>query len=371
MPSPTTFNDLSRVAAEIHEDIGSAIERVISGGRFILGPEVAAFEREFASYHGVSACAAVGNGTDALEIALRAVGVRAGDSVATVANAGGYSTVAVRALGALPLYVDVDMDTLTMSAPALSKAMIPEIKAVVVTHLYGLMANMEDIVRVAAAWGIAVVEDCAQAHGAEIAGRKAGSWGHAGCFSFYPTKNLGALGDGGAIISRDSHVVQKAKLLRQYGWSRKYVVSVPGGRNSRLDELQAAVLRAKLPHLDAWNARRRTIANQYGSCITHPEIMAPSGLGKEHSAHLYVVRTKQRDKLAGHLRRFSIPYDIHYPVPDHLQPQWKDAAGCIALPISESACREVLSIPCFPGLLHAEVQEVCDVLNAWDPADGE
>jgi dTDP-4-amino-4,6-dideoxygalactose transaminase len=241
----------------LRAELDAAIARVNDRGHYILGPEVEAFEREFAAYCGAAACVAVGNGTDALELALRALGVGAGDEVATVGNAGGYATTAIRAAGATPVYVDVDDATLGIDCHSLADRITPGTRAIVVTHLYGRMADVEALVRIAREREIPLIEDCAQAHGAARAGRKAGTFGVLGCYSFYPSKNLGALGDAGALVTGDTALAARVAELRTYGWRGKYRVAASGGMNSRMDEVQAAVLRVKLPRLDAWNAARR------------------------------------------------------------------------------------------------------------------
>jgi dTDP-4-amino-4,6-dideoxygalactose transaminase len=333
------INDLGRHHSTVRECVGQAIERVLARGWFILGPEVEAFEAEFAAYCGVRHCAGVANGTDALELALRASGIKAGDRVATVANAGMYSTTAILACGAIPVYAEIEPLTMLMDP-----ARIPKADAVIVTHLYGRMARMPEVLQ--AAPGVPVIEDCAQAHGAVLDGRKAGAWGAMGCFSFYPTKNLGALGDGGAVVTNDSDVDKRLRALRQYGWTSKYTATVRGGRNSRLDEMQAAILRAKLPLLDGWNARRRAIAAQYG-------MVARGGL--DDVAHLYVIRTTERERVRTALREQGIGVEVHYPIPDYKQ----EAVGISAeLPETERACAEVLTLPCFPEMTDGEVERV-------------
>ena len=295
------INDLKRHHAPLAGELAAAVNRVLASGWYILGPEVEAFEREFARYCGVEHCAGVGNGTDALELALGALGIGPGTEVATVANAGMYSTTAILRVGARPLYIDVDGRSMTMSPAALDAAISggPEgcPAAVIVTHLYGQMAEIEELLAIAGRKNIPVIEDCAQAHGAERAGRKAGSRGKLGCFSFYPTKNLGAAGDGGAVVTADAALAAKVRALRQYGWTAKYRSTVAGAQNSRLDEMQAAVLRTKLPHLDGWNARRREIARLYhralaGSGVSLPGIDSET-CSTDYVAHLYVIRSPQ------------------------------------------------------------------------------
>jgi len=360
------LNDLSRHHAALRAELEAAMARVHDRGWYILGPEVEAFEREFAAYVGVAECVAVGNGTDALELALRALSIGPGDSVATVANAGMYSTTAIRAAAAVPAYVEVDEWTLQMDPAAL--AALPKPRAVIVTHLYGHLADVETLARIAQDRGIALVEDCAQAHGARSGARIAGTFGAIGCFSFYPTKNLGALGDAGAVVTGDRDLAAKLRSLRTYGWGAKYHCTMAGGMNSRMDELQAAVLRAKLPHLDGWNRRRREVAARYAQTIRHPAITLPPVAGDGGDvAHLYVVRTKERESLRAHLKAAGVATDIHYPVPDHRQP----GAGIAppqGLARTERSCAEVVSLPCYPELTTAEIDAVAAACNRWQPA---
>ena len=342
------INEIGRqnhaLAAEIH----SAVSRVLDRGWYILGPEVEAFEREFADYCGVGHCVGVANGTDALELALRSLNLPAGSRVLTVANAGGYSTTAILAAGLTPVYADVDPETMTMQPTS------ADVRAVIVTHLYGRMAAMPAIL--AAAGDIPVIEDCAQAHGAVLDGRKAGSWGTLGCFSFYPTKNLGALGDGGAVATRNAPLATRLRELRQYGWRSKYRSEVAGGRNSRLDEMQAAILRAKLPHVDGWNRRRREIALRYNDALSVVRASDQSDV-----VHLYVVRSKERDTLRGALASAGIATDVHYPVPDYRQSSMPSRDP---LPVTEECCKTVLTLPCFPELTDDEVTRVIEAVRA-------
>jgi aminotransferase EvaB len=345
---------------ELDVALRDAAARVFASGWYVLGDEVSAFEREFAQFCGTRDCVGVGNGTDALELALRASGVERGARVAVVANAGYYASAALAAIGAEPVFVDVD-ETLTM-APASLEASIGGVTAVVVTHLYGRLAAIEAIVVIADAHGIAVVEDCAQAHGAQRLGRRAGSFGTAGCFSFYPTKNLGALGDGGAVVTSNDAIASRVRVLRQYGWSQKYRVEHAGGRNTRLDELQAAFLRIKLPRLPAWNAARLAIARRYQDRLRGLPIMLPDFRDDENVAHLFVVRVQHREAFRARLREAGIATEVHYPVPDHRQPvrTMRD----VELPMTEAACRQVVSLPCYPGLPLSEVDRVADVVWA-------
>ena len=351
---------------EIEPDLVAALrtatERVLDSRRFVLGDEVAAFEREFAAFCGVAECVGVANGTDALELALRAVGVEPGDRVATVANAGYYASAAIAAIGAVPAYVDVDERTLSMAVAALDPV-LASVRAVVVTHLYGRLADVEAIVAAAGAHGVPVVEDCAHAHGAHRKGRRAGAFGAVGCFSFYPTKNLGALGDAGAVVTGDSAVAARIRSLRQYGWREKYEVVLAGGRNSRLDELQAAVLRAKLPWLERWNAARVAIARRYREAFAGLPLGVPDLGDGDYVAHLFVVRSRHRDALRAHLAAAGVGTDVHYPRPDHLQPALAHVAHS-RLPVTEAACGEVLTLPCFPGMRDDEIGRVSEAVRA-------
>ncbi len=363
------LNDLERHFAPHLAELEAAARGVLTSGRFILGPAVGAFERAFAAYCDTAHCFGVGNGTSALELALRALGIGPGSRVATVANAGMYATTAILAAGAEPWFVDVDADTLLVDVDALAQA-IARVRpaAVVATHLYGRMADMPRIVALCRNAGVALVEDCAQAHGAMQAGAKAGSFGDAGCFSFYPTKNLGALGDGGAIVTGRDDVARRLGALRQYGWSGKYVSEIAGGRNSRLDELQAALLSTLLPRLDGWNTRRRAIAEAYSARITHHRVRCPDAAAARAGsdvAHLYVVTTPDRAGLAAHLDQAGIDTAVHYPLPDHRQPAFGSRYAGADLPGSEHACAEVLTLPCFPEMTAAEVDAVVAAINAW------
>jgi aminotransferase EvaB len=342
---------------ELDAALREAADRVLASRRYILDAEVAAFEREFATYCGVSECVGVGNGTDALEMALRASGVERGQRVATVANAGYFTCTALAAIGAEPVFVDVD-ETLNMAPPALEKA-LPGVTAIVVTHLYGRLAAIEEIV--ALARGLPVIEDCAQAHGAERGGRRAGSFGSAGCFSFYPTKNLGAVGDGGTIVTSDRGIAARARSLRQYGWSTKFRVENPGARNSRLDELQAAFLRVKLPRLAGWNAARVAIARRYCDGLRGLPIVLPAWRHGENVNHLFVVRAHDREALRASLSAQGIGSDVHYPIADHRQPVREPSDA--NLPVTEAACDEVVTLPCYPGLAADQVQRVIDAVR--------
>ena len=361
-------NSLLRHVAPLREQLTAAAAEVIGSGYFVLGPGVAAFEQAFADYCGARHCIGLANGTDALELSLKAVGVGPGDKVAVCANAAMYGTTAVLACFAEPVFVDVDPGTAGMDPDKLQQALAshPDLKAVIVTHLYGRLAAIDAIVQMCRPLDIAVVEDCAQAHGARLAdGRRAGSIGDIASFSFYPTKNLGALGDGGAIVCNEDSAAQRARQLRQYGWTEKYTNGVPGGRNSRLDEIQARMLLQMLPLLDGWNARRRDVANRYSNEIRNAGITVPPAAGNEYVAHLYVVRSPRRDALRQHLGALGIQTDVHYPLPDHRQPCHAASFHSITLPVTEADAATVLTLPCFPELTDAEVQRVIDSCNQF------
>lgn len=360
------LNSLLRHTADLQEDLIRVSQEVIRSGYYVLGPQVEAFEAEFASYCGTAHCIGVANGTDALELSLRALGVSARDKVAVIANAAMYSTSAVLAAGAVPVFIDIGDDS-TMDPEALRRAAAADtLSAIVVTHLYGRLADMTAILDVAETFGIPVIEDCAQAHGArDEHGRAAGSFGTLGSFSFYPTKNLGALGDGGAVTTNDAQLAHRVRQLRQYGWGQKYTNELTGGRNSRLDELQAAMLRIMLPCLDGWNTRRREVANRYSASIRHPDIAVPASGAAEYVAHLYVVRTERREDLREHLTRLGIGTEVHYPIPDHQQPSLGKTCANAELERTVRDSALVLSIPCFPELTDAEVDRVVDACNGF------
>jgi len=365
--SPTIpLNSLLRHIEPLQDELVAISDRVIRSGYYVLGPHVEAFENQFARYCSVDHCVGVANGTDALELSLRAVGVEAGDRVAVVANAAMYSTSAVLAIGAVPVFIDVSDDA-TMAPASLRTTVASEpVRAIVVTHLYGRLADVSSIAGIARTKGITLIEDCAQAHGArDASGRAAGSFGDIASFSFYPTKNLGALGDGGAVVTRHAEIAARVRQLRQYGWGQKYTNELAGGRNSRLDELQAAMLSAMLPRLDEWNSRRRDIANHYSTAIRNAAIEVPPVAAEEFVAHLFVVRTQQRDRLRGHLSDHGIGTDVHYPLPDHRQPCFNGRYGEVPLPRTERDARTVLSLPCFPELTDIEVERVVNACNRF------
>ena len=329
-------------------------------------PEVKQFEAAFAAYLGIRHCVGLANGTDAIELALRAIGIEHGDRVATVANAGMYTTSAILSIGALPDFMDVDEGTHCVTLPDVICAVEAGVKAVVVTHLYGVaVPEISAIAKYCALSGVPLLEDCAQAHGAKVCGRHIGTFGDAASFSFYPTKNLGALGDGGAVVTRDDGIAERLGLLRQYGWKEKYRVVLQGARNSRLDEIQAAILLEFLPYLDLTNARRREIAEKYCHGICHPDVTKPNAKGESYVAHLFVVRVKNPDSLRTHLANNNISSDIHYPIPDHRQPLFEQRFSSIKLLNTERLATEVLTLPCYPEMTDSDVDLVITAVNGW------
>lgn len=344
-------------------EIDAAVRRVLESGRYILGPEVEAFEREFAAWLGVAAVAGVANGTDALELALRALGVGPGDRVATVAHTVTATVAAITAVGAQPAYVDIESESMLMDPAALERVLAGGgVKVVVPVHLYGRACDLPRIVALARRHGTKVLEDCAQAHGALVGGAKAGTVGDLAAFSFYPTKNLGALGDGGAVAGQDAALVDRVRRLRQYGWSERYV-SEEAGRNSRLDEVQAAILRVQLARLDAGNARRASLAARYAERLAGLPLRLPSaGPGGVHAWHQYAVRTARRDDLRAFLAAREIHCAVLYPVPVHRQPGFR---ADVNLPETDRAAAEVLSLPLHGGVTESDVDHVCAAVRAW------
>jgi dTDP-4-amino-4,6-dideoxygalactose transaminase len=342
------------------------VSRVLERGRYILGPETEAFEGEFARRCGVTHGVGVGSGTEAIRLALSACGVLPGSDVVTVANAGVPGPAAIRLAGARPVYADVDPLSQTMDPRSLENAMTEATSAILVVHLFGLPADLDPILEIGRRRGVPVVEDCAQAHGARYRAKPVGSFGAAGCFSFYPTKNLGAAGDAGIVVTSDERIAGTVRRLRQYGWESRFHAVVPGGENSRLDELQAAILRAKLPRLDEWNRVRREVARRYRRSLADTDLVGPPEFpDREHVFHLFVVRSRDRENLRSRLASAGVETDVHYPSPSHLEPAFADRRfpeG--ALPVSEQLAREILSIPCYPEMTEDEVDRVCASLAA-------
>ncbi len=355
--TPVPFNDLRPGIAALRGEIDAAISEVLNSGRSILGPQVTAFESEFASYCGAAEGVGVASGTDALSLGLMALGVEPGDEVITVANAGVPPVAAIELAHATPVLVDIDPRTHSLDAEQVRQAVTPRTRALIAVHLYGQPASMDPILTLAREHGLRVLEDCAQAHGALYQGHRCGSMGDAAAFSFYPTKNLGAIGDGGMIVTSKSDVAHRARLLRQYGWEKQYHSVMPG-TNSRLDELQAAILRVKLRHLDESNDARKAIARRYTDSLSE---FRPIGhqADQESVYHLYVVQSTERDALKSWLEEQQIGAGIHYPSPVHHQPAYADVRiGPGGLGHTERAAREVLSLPLFPELDDESVDRV-------------
>ena len=354
-------------------EIDAAISSVLDSGWYILGREVTAFEGEFAAYIGVYHAIGVASGTDALELALRACGIGPGDAVFTVSHTAVATVAAIELTGASPVLVDIDPITFTMDPNQLedvieagTSSTVGRPRTVIPVHLYGHPVDMPAILDIAGRYDLTVIEDCAQAHGAALQGRKVGTWGRLAAFSFYPTKNLGALGDGGAVVTDDPDLAERVRLLRQYGWRTRYVSELSGG-NSRLDELQAAVLRVKLRYLDQENARRREIAEKYARLLADTGLVLPTCRPQaEHVYHQYVVRTSHRDSLQRYLREAGIGTLIHYPQAVHQQPAF---AGRLLtsgrLTHSEQAAAQVLSLPMYPELSDDHVGAVAAAISHW------
>lgn len=355
----------------LQPEIDRAVVRALQSGWYILGEEVRAFEAEFAAWLGTQAAIGCGNGTDALALALRALGVGPGMSVITVSHTAVATVAAIEMVGATPLLIDIEPHTYTMDPGELADVLahpprnVPPIRAVIPVHLYGQPADLEQIVTASRRHGVPVIEDCAQAHGAAIAGRKVGTLAEIATFSFYPTKNLGALGDGGMLATQDAALGREIAALRQYGWHKHYV-SDSVGVNSRLDELQAAILRVKLRHLDAQNERRRAIAAQYDTALHGTSLIPPARRENcTHVFHLYVLRSSERTAAQARLRNAGIGTGIHYPLPVHLQPAYRGrvALGPSGCRTTEVAAEQVFSLPIFPELSDAEVTQVCEALR--------
>jgi dTDP-4-amino-4,6-dideoxygalactose transaminase len=360
-------------------EIDAAARRVLESGWYIGGEEVAAFEEAFAAFVGTRAAIGVASGTDALHLALRVCGVGPGDVVLTVSHTAVATVAAIELAGASAALVDIDPTTFAMeparvrdAVAALRRQGTGEVKAVIPVHLYGHPADMPAIIEAAQANDLLVIEDCSQAHGASIEGREVGSWGDMGAFSFYPTKNLGAIGDAGALVTNREELADRARLLREYGWAERYISHFPG-MNTRLDPIQAAVLGAKLQFLRAENARRREIAARYDEALAGGCLELPAAAGNVyHVYHQYVVRHDRRDDLRSFLRERDIGSLIHYPVPVHAQPAYRRRvllpAGDLA--VSESVCRRILSLPIHGQMTDEHVDRVVTATREWMASTG-
>lgn len=356
------FNDLRPQHQNIRTELDAALAAVLTSGRFLLGQQGEAFEQEFAAYCSAAHGVGVASGTDALRLALLALGVQPGDEVITVANAGVPPVAAIVAAGARPRFVDVDPVTRTLDPRLLEEAITERARAVLVVHLYGHPADLQPLLQVARQHGLKVLEDCAQAHGAQYRGRRVGALTDAAAFSFYPTKNLGALGDAGMVLTNDEAAAEQLRLLRHYGWRVPYASELHS-TNSRLDELQAALLRVKLKHLDRWNAARQERACLYRDLM--PRVTRPIEAAWAVSVHhLYVIQTEARDDLRRRLAEEGVDTAIHYPYPVHLQaPYAHFGQGSGSLPVTERMAREVLSLPLYPELPLSAVERVAGLVN--------
>jgi dTDP-4-amino-4,6-dideoxygalactose transaminase len=357
--------DLAAQREAIADELSDAVERVLASGRYILGPEVEAFESEFAAYCGVAHCVSTASGTDALRLAAEACGIAPGDEVVTVSHTAPATVFALELAGATPVLVDIDEATYTMNPDRAAEAIGPKTRALMPVHLYGQCADMEPLLRLAEDHGLRVIEDACQAHGATYDGRRAGSIGDVGCFSFYPTKNLGGYGDGGAVVTDDGALAERLRLLRDYGRTEENRHEIVAG-NSRLDELHAAILRVKLARLDEWNGLRGRHAQTYADSMACLPLGLPAVPDRNgHVFHLYVVRTSKRDALAKHLGTNGVGTGVHFPVPVHRQPAHHDHAQRFELPVTEACCEQILSLPMYPELLDSAAERVTELVRTF------
>lgn len=349
------------------QEIDAAISDVFKSGRYVLGEQVKLFEQEFAAYIGVAHAIGVGSGTEAIHVALKALGVGAGDEVITVSHTAVATVAGIELSGAMPVLVDIEPGYFNMDPARIEAAITEKTKAIVLVHLYGHPADLAGISRIARSHGLKLIEDCAQAHGAVLDGKKIGSWGDAACFSFFPTKNLGAIGDAGAVVTNDKSLAQRCYELREYGWDNKRLSLVPGW-NSRLDEMQAAILRVKLRGLDKDNASRRSLAAEYGRQLAGFGITPPLvKKGAEHVYHLYVIRANKRDELKECLIQKGITAMIHYPLPVHLMPAYQGRVHVPApLVETERTAKKILSLPMYPQLTINDVTEVARAIRSTE-----
>lgn len=372
------FGDLSREYKELSDELEGVIKDVCRSGWFVLGKKIREFEDAFAAYIGNDVRAVgVGSGTEALHLSLVASGVEHGDYVITVPNTAVPTVSAISFAGAKPLFVDIDKDSFNMDPAQLRSTVMKEkkrlgkkLKAIVPVHLYGQSADMRPILDTADEFDLKVIEDACQAHGAEYMGRKVGSLGDYAAFSFYPSKNLGAYGDGGIILTKDPTEAQKLEMLRNYGQGKRYYHKIIGF-NSRLDELQAAILLTKIKYLDEWNKRRRKIADYYKKHITNSLISKPSEMPyARHVFHLYVIRHSNRDEFCEYLEKQGVSTIIHYPVPIHLQQAYSNLGYLEgSFPVAERAAREIVSLPVFPQLTDKEIDKIVELVNKYEKAD--
>jgi dTDP-4-amino-4,6-dideoxygalactose transaminase len=344
------------------EEVDAAIRAVLDSGTYILGEQVASFEEEFSGYLGAGFAIGCASGTDALVLVLKAMDIGPGDEVIVPSFTATPTVAAVVLAGAVPVYVDIEDNYYTIDPARLEEACTARTKAVIAVHLYGQSAALDPLVEITAGKGLRLIEDCAQAAGAAWRGKRLGSIGDVGCFSFFPTKNLGAIGDGGAVVCNDAALAARVRALRQYGWNRDRV-SLEPGLNSRLDEMQAAILRIKLRHLDADNAERRRQAAVYASSLSGMAARLPSERdGAEHVYHLYVAQFSDRNRLLEHLKNRGILAGIHYPVPVHTMRAYR---ADVSLPVTGKAAKSVLSLPLFPGMEEVDQKKVVDAVTGY------
>jgi dTDP-4-amino-4,6-dideoxygalactose transaminase len=347
--------------------IQKAINEVVFSGWYILGKSVELFENEFAEFLNAKFCIGVASGTDALILALKAVGIQPGDEVITVSHTAVATVAAIELTGAVPVFADIDPSTRCLDPACLSSLISDKTRALLPVHIYGQPAPMEEIVTIAKQNDFKIIEDCAQAHGAEIKGQKVGTFGDAATFSFYPTKNLGALGDGGAVVSNSPEVDQNVRLLREYGWSKRYISSVPGF-NSRLDELQAAILRVKLVHLEDDNNRRRRIGEHYSQSMKGSDLRYPEQIPETlHAMHLYVLESNHRESFQAYMKKSGIGTAVHYPVAIHKQPAYRDRIrGCNRLQQTDELYEKIVSLPMYPELTNHQVDRICAAIKNYE-----
>ena len=361
--------DLKRQHAPLRAQIEAAFTEVTKGMQLFLGPNVRAFEEEFRDYAGTRECVGVSDGTTALHLSLLACGIGPGDEVITVSNTFFATVEAIALAGARPVFVDVDPNSFLIDVKAVERVITPRTRAIVPVHLYGRMVDMTALMALAHRYGLRVIEDACQAHGARRDGHMAGTVGDVGCFSFYFSKNLGAYGEAGGIVTNDPDIARRIRLLRDHGSERRYHHDAMG-TNGRLDEIQAAVLRIKLPYLDNWNEARRRHAARYCAVLRGLPITLPLMPGTDHVFHLYVIRTNQRDALREQLEQLGIHAGIHYPVPCHLQPACAPfSPGIGSLPVTESMASEILSLPMFPELREDEIDYIAEAIFNFYMAD--
>ena len=363
--TPIPLTDLAAQYQSIAGEIMSAIEEVLRKGDIILGHAVTRFEEEFAAYVGSAHAVGVGSGLEALRLSLMALDIRAGDEVILPANTYIATALAVSAVGAVPILVDCHADTYQIDVTAIEAAITERTKAIIPVHLYGHPADLESVLKLARIHRLAVVEDAAQATGALLNGRFCGTMGQAGCFSFYPAKNLGAYGDGGVVVTQDAGLAQRLRELRNYGQRTKNLHTVKGV-NSRLDTVQAAILRVKLRYLDRWNEQRIAHASRYRALLSKDSVILPDTQpGMKHVYHLFVVRTSERDRLRTHLENQGIQTGIHYPIPIHLQPAYAELGlPSGTFPVAERLAQEILSLPMYPELTETQLQRVTTAVRA-------